>query len=396
MPAMKNDEIIIPALLEKGVRPEDAYDYAIVGCVEAAVPGKWGYRNTGMAFLNLLKVLELAYNAGHDPNTGVCLHPGKGDLLTFRSFNELYDAFHDQLMFYTRAHVVMDTVGDIALEQLVPDAFCSALVDDCIARGLTIKEGGAVYDVVSGLQSGLANVANAMMALKKLVYEEKILTAREVMEALASNFSGVHGERVRQRLLAAPKYGNDIDEVDALATRVLNDYLEEIKHYCTTRYGRGPIGGTYAGSTSNISANVPLGQPVCATPDGRKAGEPIAEGVSPVHGTDVKGPTAVMASVTKLATIKMLAQLLNLRLSPGSLQSDEGLRRLVRLLQGFQALKGWHVQFNTISTETLLAAQKNPEQYRDLVVRVAGYSALFVTLDKATQDDIINRTIHQP
>jgi formate C-acetyltransferase len=396
MPAMKNDEIIIPALLEKGVKPEDAYDYAIVGCVEAAVPGKWGYRNTGMSFLNLLKVLELAYNDGRDPNTGVCLYPGRGNLLTFRSFDELYDAFLDQLRFYTRAHVVMDTTADLALEELVPDAFCSALVDDCIARGLTIKEGGSVYDVVSGLQSGLANVANALMALKKLVFEDKELTPQQVMEALATNFAGVEGERVRQRLLSAPKYGNDLDEVDGLATRVLSDYLEDIKAYRTTRYGRGPIGCTYAGSTSNISANVPLGQPVCATPDGRKAGEPIAEGVSPVHGTDTRGPTAVMHSVAKLPTIKMIAQLLNLRLSPGSLRTDEGLQRLVQLLRGFQVLKGWHVQFNTVSTETLLAAQKNPEQYRDLVVRVAGYSALFVTLDKATQDDIINRTMHQP
>lgn len=396
MPAMKNDEIIIPALLEKGTSPEDAYDYAIVGCIEAAVPGKWGYRNTGMSFLNMLKVLELAYNNGRDPNTGACLHPGKGDLGRFSSFEELYEAFHDQLLFYTRAHVVMDTVGDLALEQLVPDAFCSALVDDCIPRGLTIKEGGAVYDVVSGLQSGLANVANSLMALKKCVYEERVLTASQVAQALATDYHGPEGEQVRQRLLSAPKYGNDIDEVDALAVRVLNDYLEEIKHYHTTRYGRGPIGGTYAGSTSNISSNVPMGQPVCATPDGRRAGQPIAEGVSPTHGSDTRGPTAVMASVAKLPTVKMIAQLLNLRLSPDTLQTEDGLRRLVQLLQGFQTLKGWHVQFNTVSTETLLAAQKNPEQYRDLVVRVAGYSALFVTLDKATQDDIIDRTIQQP
>jgi len=401
MPAMKNDEIIIPALLEKGVRPEDAHDYAIVGCIEAAVPGKWGYRNTGMAFLNLLKVLELAYNNGRDPNTGIALRPGSGDLTHFESFDELYEAFREQLNFYTHCHVVIDTVGDVALEDLVPDAFCSALVADCIGRGRTIKEGGAVYDVVSGLQSGDANVANALMALKKLVYRdgalpsEERLTGEAVKRALDTNFAGVEGERVRQRLLSAPKYGNDIDEVDQIAERVFKDYLGEASKYRTTRYGRGPIGGTYAGSTSNISANVPLGQSVGATPDGRRAGEPIAEGVSPFRGTDLKGPTAVMRSVTKLPTIKMISQLLNLRLSPGSLESEEGLRRLVRLLRGFQALKGWHVQFNTVSTKVLLDAQAHPENYRDLVVRVAGYSALFVSLDKATQDDIIARTVHQ-
>ena len=396
MPAMKNDEIIIPALLEKGVRPEDAYDYAIVGCVEAAVPGKWGYRNTGMAFLNLLKVLELSYNDGCDPNTGVTLCPGSGSLATFGTFGKLYQAFLQQLHFYTHCHAAMDTFGDLALEEMVPDAFCSALVCDCIDRGLTIKEGGAVYDVVSGLQSGLANVANALMAIRQLVYEECVLGADELQHALETDFAGKNGERIRQLLLAVPKYGNDLDEVDDLAARVLDDYLKEASRYRTTRHGRGPIGGTYAGSTSNISANVPLGQPVCATPDGRKAGEPIAEGVSPAHGTDVKGPTAVMRSVTKLSTIKMIAQLLNLRLAPGSLDTKEGLAQLVRLLRGFQALKGWHVQFNTVSTQTLRDAQRHPEKYRDLVVRVAGYSALFVTLDKATQDDIIARTMHTP
>jgi formate C-acetyltransferase len=394
MPAMKNDEIIVPALLEKGVCPEDAYDYAIVGCVEAAVPGKWGYRNTGMAFLNMLKVLELAYNDGRDPNTGLVLCPGSGSLTDLPSFDALYDAFLKQLTYYTQCHMEIDTYADLALEEMVPDAFCSALVADCVARGKTIKEGGAIYDVVSGLQSGLANVANALMAIKVRVYQEGALTLAELGHALETNFAGKEGERIRQLFLSAPKYGNDIDEVDALAARILSDYLQEASRYRTSRYGRGPIGGTYAGSTSNISANVPLGQPVGATPDGRKAGKPIAEGVSPTHNTVEKGPTAIMRSVTKLPTTKMIAQLLNLRLAPGSLHTEEGLRQLARLLRGFQALKGWHVQFNTVSSQTLLDAQKRPERYRDLVVRVAGYSALFVSLDKATQDDIIERAEH--
>jgi len=395
MPAMKNDEIIIPALLEKGIRPEDAYDYAIVGCIEAAVPGKWGYRNTGMSFLNLLKVLELTLNNGADPATGVQLLPGRGDLTGFDAVESLYETYREQLRFYTRISIEMDTVADTCLEEMVPDAFCSALVDDCITRGQTIKEGGAVYDIVSGLQSGVGNVANALMALKTTVFDEKTLSAEQVREALAANFENAGGELVRQRLLHAPKYGNDIDQVDVYAVRVIKDYLTEAGKYHNTRYGRGPIGGVYAGSTSNISANVPLGASVGATPDGRRAGEPIAEGVSPVHGTDTGGPTKVLRSVTKLPTIKSIAQLLNLRLSPTTLATEEGLRRLVMLLKGFRNLKAWHVQFNTVDTETLLDAQQHPGQYRDLVVRVAGYSALFVTLDKATQDDIIRRTVHQ-
>ena len=395
MPAMKNDEIIVPALLEKGVAPADAYNYAIVGCVEVSVPGKWGYRVTGMSFLNVLKVLEIALNNGVDPNTGLQLLPGRGDLSAFDSFEALYRAFHEQFMFYTRTSFHLDTVSDISLEEMVPDAFCSALVDNCVERGLTVKEGGALYDVVSGLQSGVTNVANALIALKQLVFEEKRLTASQVMAALSANFENEGGEVVRQRLLRTPKYGNDIDEVDELAVRVMQDYQQEMLKYHTSRYGRGPIGGGYGGSTSNISANVPLGSRIGATPDGRKAGDPIAEGVSAVHGTDTRGPTTIMHSVSKLPTIRMLAQLLNLRLSPATLATEAGLKRLVTLLKGFRNLKVWHVQFNTVDTETLLAAQKNPEQYRDLVVRVAGYSALFVTLDKATQDDIISRTVHE-
>jgi pyruvate formate-lyase/glycerol dehydratase family glycyl radical enzyme len=395
MPAMKNDEIIIPALMDKGTSAEDAHNYCIVGCVEAAVPGRWGYRNTGMAFLNLLKVLELATNDGCDPNTGVKLLPGRGKLPDFASFEDLYAAFREQLDYYTWAHVLFDTCGDLALEELAPDAFCSALVDDCIARGKTIKEGGSVYDVISGLQSGVANVANALAALRQTVWNDRTLTLEQVQAALESNFAGMQGERVRQILLAAPKYGNDIDVVDDLAVRVMNDYLEIVKPYRTTRAGRGPIGCSYAGSTSNISANVPLGHAVCATPDGRRASEPIAEGVSSFHGTDSQGPTAVMRSATKLPAIKSMAQLLNLRLSPATLSTDAGLWKLVQLLRGFQALKGWHVQFNVVDSKTLMSAQQNPEQYRDLVVRVAGYSALFVTLDKATQDDIIRRSTYE-
>jgi len=347
-----------------------------------------------MAFLNMLKVLELTLNDGTDPATGVQLLQGRGNLTSFTAFEAFYEAYREQLRFYTRMSIEADTVADLCLESMAPDAFCSALVDDCIGRGKTIKEGGAIYDVISGLQSGAANVADCLMALKTLVFDQKKLTASQIRDALAADFQNPGGELVRLQLMHAPKYGNDIAEVDQFAARVFNDYQDEANKYHHTRSGRGPIGGGYAGSTSNISANVPLGASVGATPDGRRAWEPISEGISPVHGTDTGGPTKVLCSVARLPTIKSLAQLLNLRLSPGSLKSEEGLRRLVALLKGFRNMKLWHVQFNTTSTEELVAAQANPEQYRDLIVRVAGYSALFVTLDKATQDDIIRRTSH--
>jgi len=395
MPAMKNDEIIIPALMDKGATVEDARDYAIVGCVEAAVPGKWGYRNTGMAFLNVLKVLELTLYGGKCPEHGVCLCATKlpQECLTFEEF---YEEFKKQLAFYTKCEVLMDVGADTALEELVPDAFCSALVEDCLGRGKSIKEGGAVYDVISGPFSGLANAANSLASIKKLIYEEKSVSWEELLSALREDFESPRGQFLRKRILEeVPKYGNDDDYVDELARRIMEDYLSELRQYRNTRYGRGPIGGNYCGSTSNISANVPLGMAVGATPDGRKAHEPIAEGVSPFYGTERRGPTGVLKSVSKLPTVKMIAQLLNLKFTPSVLATEEGLRKLVDLIVTFfRDLKGWHVQFNVIDAKTLREAQKNPEKYRDLIVRVAGYSALFIALDPRTQEDIIRRTEH--
>jgi len=393
MPALQNDEIIIPALLEKGVQPDDAANYAMVGCMEVGIPGKWGYRVTGMTFLNILKTLELTLHAGRDPQTGITLLPATKDLARMDSFDDLYNLFLDQYRFYARMSFQLDSVADLAIEEMTPDAFTSGLIDNCIARGLNAKAGGAKYDIISGPQSGIVNTANALMALKKVVFEDQRQSTIEILQALDANFEIPGGEVIRQRLLGAPKFGNDYDEVDSLAVRISRDYLREAEHFHNLRYGKGPIGGIYAGSTGNISANVPLGTRVGATPDGRRSFEPIAEGVSPVHGTDVSGPTCILRSVSKLPTLRSICQLLNLRLSPNSLADDAGLERLVLLIRGFIALKIWHVQFNTVSTDTLVKAQQHPEEYLDLVVRVAGYSALFVTLDRATQDDIINRTM---
>lgn len=395
MPAMKNDEIIVPSLVEKGVTIEEARDYAIVGCIEAAVPGKWGYRNTGMAFLNALKTLELSLNQGKDPGSGICLLPGpKPDKC--EDFEAFYAAFRRQLRYYTDCQVVFDTAADTALEEMVPDALCSVLVNDCLERGKSIKEGGARYDIVSGLFSGLSNLTNALFNIRELVYNRGVLGWATLQEALQHDFSGERFTRVQKMLLhEVPKYGNDVDEVDFLARRILGDHLDDISHYCNTRFGRGPVGGGYCGSTSNISGNVPLGKAVGATPDGRRAGEPIAEGASPFYRTEKNGPTAVMKSVAKLPTIKMIAQLLNLKLSPQVVSTDEDLTKLVDLIiTFFRDLKGWHVQFNVIDAVTLREAREHPEKHTDLIVRVAGYSALFVSLDPATQEDIISRTEH--
>jgi len=283
------------------------------------------------------------------------------------------------------------------LEEHVPDILCSAFVDSCIARGKTIKEGGSKYDFISGLQVGIANLGNALAAIKKLVYEEEKISREELLEALEGNFEGKKGEKIRQLLLNfAPKYGNDEDYVDLLLKDAYMEFITELKNYHTTRKGRGPIGCRYYAGTSSISANVPSGAVVPATPDGRKAFTPVAEGSSPSSGTDLLGPTAVFKSVAKLPTEEIMGGvLLNQKLSPAAIEKNADKHKLISIIRTFFAdLKGWHVQYNIVSRETLLAAKKNPENYRDLVVRIAGYSAFFTTLSPDTQDDIIARTEH--
>jgi pyruvate formate-lyase/glycerol dehydratase family glycyl radical enzyme len=395
MPAFNNDEIVIPSLLELGVKHDDAYNYSAIGCIEIAVPGKWGYRCTGMSFLNFMRVLLAALNDGYDSMSGKTFHKGTGRLEDFNDFDDVMKAWKEQVQFYTRASINIDTAVDQALAELVPDILCSAFVDDCISRGKTIKEGGSVYDFISGLQVGIANLGNSLAAIKKLVFEDKRISRESLMKNLMNNFEGKEGEKIRMILLNyAPKYGNDDDYVDILLREAYDCYINELPKYHTTRYGKGPVGCSYYAGTSSISANVPSGSVVPATPDGRKAFTPLAEGCSPTSGSDILGPTAVFKSVSKLPAGKILGGvLLNQKLSPSSLSSDTQKQKLISILRTFfDTLKGWHVQYNIVSRETLLAAKKNPGEYRDLVVRVAGYSAFFTTLSPDTQDDIIART----
>ncbi len=397
MPAFNNDEIVIPSFLELGVEREDAYNYSAIGCIEVAVPGKWGYRCTGMGFLNFMRVLLAALNDGADTRSGKTFCPGIGTLSDFESFDQVMQAWNRQIRYYTRATVAIDTAVDTAVEETVPDVLCSALVDDCIERGKTLKEGGAKYDFISGLQVGIANLGNSLAALKKLVYEDQRISREQLTAALESDFQGAEGERLRQLLLnGAPKYGNDDDYVDGLLREAYMVFITELERYRNTRCGRGPVGGAYYAGTSSISANVPSGAVVPATPDGRKAYTPLAEGCSPSSGTDTHGPTSVFKSVAKLPTHAILGGvLLNQKLSPAAIKEKRDKQKLIAMLRAFfDDLKGWHVQYNIVSRDTLQAAKDDPESYRDLVVRVAGYSAFFTVLSPDTQDDIMARTEH--
>ncbi len=394
MPAFNSDEVISPSFIRHGVAREDAFDYSAIGCVETAVPGKWGYRVTGMSFLNFPKALLIAMNDGVDPNSGTKLCRGVGHFRHMRTFDELLRCWDVVIREMCRQCTIIDATCDMVLEQDTADILCSALTDDCIERGLNMKQGGAVYDFISDLQVGIANLADSLAAIKKVVFEQRDVSPTQLWDALMSNFAGAEGERIRKLLLAAPKYGNDDDDVDQLIVDAYKVYIDEMKKYHNTRFGRGPIGGIYYAGTSSISANVPQGAGTLATPDGRRAGEPLAEGCSPSHGSDRNGPTAVFKTVAKLPTEEITGGvLLNQKLTPMMLMSEENRQKLIALLRTFfNRLKGYHVQINVVSRETLLDAQAHPEKHRDLIVRVAGYSAFFHVLSKRTQDDIIERT----
>lgn len=395
MPALNNDEIIIPSFMDWQVKEEDAYNYSAIGCVETAVPGKWGYRCTGMSYINFPRMLLCTMNNGVDLTSNKRFTKGYGYFTEMESYEELLKAWDKTIREITRYSVIVENVIDKASERDVPDILCSALTDDCIARGKTIKEGGAVYDFISGLQVGIANMADCLAAIKKLVYEEKKITRQELWNAILDDFSSPENKKIQEMLIReAPKYGNDDDYVDQLIVEAYDSYIEEIEKYPNTRSNRGPIGGIRYAGTSSISANVGQGMSTMATPDGRNAFEPLAEGCSPAHNSDKNGPTAVFKSVSKLRTNKITGGvLLNQKMTPQMLSTEENRQKLELLIKTFfNRLHGYHVQYNIVSKETLIDAQKHPEKHKDLIVRVAGYSAFFNVLSKKTQDDIIGRT----
>jgi formate C-acetyltransferase len=306
-------------------------------------------------------------------------------------------AFKDQVSHFIKLYTTMDNIQDLVWEEMMPTPFVSGLVNDCVERGRELKKGGAVYDFSGGQTGNIANAADSLAAIKKLVFEERRLNARELQEALESDFAGAHGEFIRQLLVnQAPKYGNDDDYVDCIAKEAYSHYMTELSKRKNTRFGRGPIGGTFHPSSASVAYCVPAGAIVGATPDGRKAGEPLADVESPFHGTELGGPTAVVKSVSKLEHIlESGGSILNLKFSPLLFNGQKPFDNLVALIRSYFELKGMEIQIQIISGKTLREAQKQPEKYRDLLVRVAGYSAYFVALDPQVQNDIIARTEHQ-
>ena len=387
MPAYYNDRFIIPALLSRGLTREDARDYGIIGCVEPQVGGKTeGWHDA--AFFNMAKVLELALNDGYCRSSKTQLGPKTGDLTSFKSFGDVMDAYKKQMEYFVELLIISDNAVDIAHGQRAALPFLSSLVDDCMAKGKSLQEGGAHYNFTGPQGVGVGNVADSLAAVKKLVFEEEAVTLAELKDALETNFEGK--EDLRQMLLnRAPKYGNDDEYADAIAHDGALIYCNEVEKYTNPRNGQFQP-GLYP-----VSANVPLGTMVGATPDGRQAGTPLADGVSPVSGVDQAGPTAAVTSVAKLDhVIASNGTLLNQKFHPNALKDERGLRNLIGVTETLFNGGGTHVQYNVVSRDMLQDAQQNPEKYRGMVVRVAGYSAFFTALDKAIQDDIIARTEH--
>ncbi|NLM96912.1 MAG: formate C-acetyltransferase/glycerol dehydratase family glycyl radical enzyme [Halanaerobiaceae bacterium] len=399
-PAVFNDDAYIAALINRGYSVEDASDYCVIGCAEAGPAGLLGGR-TGGAWLNMTKILELTLNNGYDPRTGASLHPNKSNktLAEFSSYEELEEEYYRQLRYYISLEMIMENTIDLLYEKHMEEPLAAALgcPRTTIPRGLPMKKGGAKYDFTGQQTIGTANIANSLYAIKKLVFEDKKLTGEQLLHALHTNFedntTNPTGEEIRQMCLNVEKYGNDIDEVDTLAREALQAVCEEQVKYFNTRKGRGPIGCHLHTSTTTVSSNTPFGRFCGATPDGRKAGMPVADGQSPMRGTDVNGPTAALKSVSKLRQVLLsCGSLYNLKFSPNDLAGKNGLKRFISLIDYYFSMGGMQMQFNVVSKETLLEAQKKPEQHKSLLVRVAGYSAYFVTLEKTVQEDIIERT----
>ena len=388
MPQLFNDEVIVPGQERRGVKHADAIDYAAVGCVELSIPGKaLGWSDSAM--FNLVRVLELTLHGGSVPETGKRIGPQTPRLEELGSFPELEAAFETQLRHYIALMVKGANIVDRVHARVCQTPFLSTVIADCIEKGRDVTDGGARYNFSGPQGVQVANLADSLAALRLLVFERNEIGPRELMAALSRNFAG--DEVLRLRLLTgAPKYGNDDGYVDEIGSRWARFYCEEVGRYST------PRGGTFQPGFYTVSAHVPLGHNVGATPDGRFACTPLADGgLSPVAGRDLKGPTAVLRSVSRIdQELASNGVLLNLKFLPSFFRYSGSIGWFTAFLRGFVDLRIGHVQFNVVSADTLRSAQENPEQFRSLVVRVAGYSAFFVELNKEIQDEIIQRTEH--
>lgn len=386
MPQFFNDKAVIPSIMELGIEEKDAMDYAIVGCVELTTQGNnLGWSDSAM--FNLNKALEVTLTGGVCLLTGERIAPHFGSLKSYETFGQLEQAFQKQIDYFMDKMILACEEVEKAHIDLLPSPFLSASIDDCMEKGMDVTAGGAKYNL-SGIQMiQVANLADSLAAIKQLVYDEKRVSREEMLDALKKDFEGY--EILRTMMLnKVPKYGNDVDWVDAMGTKWADYFNNRLRTFTNYR------GGPYHTGMYTVSAHVPMGENVGATPDGRHAGEPLADGgMSPVYGRDIKGPTAVLKSVSKLdKTLTTNGGLLNMKFLPEFFHNETGVKKFGSFLRSFVDLEIPHIQFNVVRKEDLIAAKENPEQYRGLTVRVAGYTAYFTELADELQNEIIART----
>jgi len=385
-PSVFNTDLVIQELVQQGKSLADARNGGTSGCVETGAFGKENYNLSG--YFNMPKVVEITLNNGVDPRTGRKIGLETGDPAQFETFEEFFEAYKKQLYYFVDIKVRGNNIIERLYASYIPAPFLSLLIDDCIATGKDYHDGGARYNTTYIQGVGVGTMTDAMTAIKYHVFDEKTLTMKALMAALQDNFED--HERVRQMLLnKTPKYGNDDDYADDVMVAIFEAYFDAVDGRKNTK------AGTYHINLLPTTVHVYFGSVVGATPDGRKAEMPLSEGISPVQGADRHGPTAVIKSVAKMDHVRTGGTLLNQKFTPQLLQDDDGLDKLVHLIRTYFRLDGHHIQFNVVDAATLRAAQKNPEQYRGLIVRVAGYSDYFCDLGKVLQDEIIARTEHQ-
>ncbi len=385
-PSVFNADAVVAELLRQGKTIEDARSGGTSGCVETGAFGKESYILTG--YFNLVKVLEITLNNGMDPRTGKEIGVVTGEPETFQNFQDLLTAFKTQLNHFIDIKIGGNNVIERLYSQHMPSPFLSILIDDCIEKGRDYNAGGARYNTTYIQGVGIGTITDSLSAIKHHVYQEHNLSMAELLKALKNNFQGF--EKLRQLLLnKTPRYGNDDNVVDDIMVEVFESFFQAVE-------GRPNVkGGKYSINMLPTTCHVYFGSVIGATSDGRKAARPLSEGISPVQGADRNGPTAVIKSASKMDHLKTGGTLLNQKFTPKLLEGEVGLQNLANLIRAYFRLDGHHIQFNVISAQELRKAQENPEEYRDLIVRVAGYSDYYCHLEKDLQDEIILRTEHQ-
>lgn len=398
MPAFYNDKAFIKILRNMGIAEEDLVDWCPDGCIEASIPGKWDFAAKG-PWLSVEKVLEITLNDGLDPETGTMFKPTEKKMLECESIDDVMNEFKSMLKYFMDLNCLTEHINDDVHVRYDLNAFRSTLVEDCIGRCLDLVEGGSLYSADGGPTAGTISSGDAMTGIEYLVFDKKIITMEELLHACKTNFEDdtttPTGKEIQMLMKnKVPKFGNDDDYADKWVVAI-EDYIGSSlrNNYKSSKYGKGPVPCCFSYSQSPVTGNISFGSRVGATPDGRSAGTPVNNGVSPANGSEKNGATAAFNSVSKIPTIwDQKGNIFNMRLSPSAIATEENRKKIVSIMRTFFEKDGEQIQFNVTDNETLKKAQKNPEEYLDLMVRVSGYSALFTSLGVSAQNDVINRT----